>query len=563
MAEVMTPEPLPQWLRDWKPGAAITMEQFFASRAVFYPGSGTDGQPVKFFGSRHAAHCFVYADYGLPRDHVERELGDSGHPFRGYQRAGRVELSERELTPCGWQAHVRPERDPGQHASERSYAFLQILDRQSGFDDSHGPQRLALLILCADAVATYDALWCQSDSLANAPYAVVLQDHGYGGNYTKFGRGGYLEELASTTRRLPSLLLVAENTQAWSGYAIIEDEADGDGGMHHYKRQIWQLDAATTSNPTSRKALNMPVRQHWLERQGFVHTHTVVMDGDMPNFHMMAQPPDSASVYLWLSPASPDEIEDGFDVLYVGKAGFGVDRRLRQHCGGFLNSGTGRKNRALIADWIASGRKIMVFARVSATHEVFGTQVSLYSTEEAALCDLLVPRWNRATFPRTAETPRTEETRAVQQIPNVAADAVPQVVDPIAVNGMGAEDEINVFYETLSEEKQVLFTQLCALVGGRDPIAGQKIVRGYSGMPRGYDATPMLVFGRISRAGLAMDALGRIPLVDEENSPLTVIFRDSDRANNVDEALISVGANGCWRPLDVSHFLQHPIAYLR
>ena len=240
-AELMTPESLPGWLRDWKPGGTLAMKEFFASRVVFYPGSGTDGQPVKFFGSRHVAHCFVYVDYGISRHHVEQELGESGHPFIGYRGIGHVHLTERDLTPEGWVPHLPLELSPNYRAIERPYAFLRILERKSGFDDGHGPQRLALLILCSDAIAAYDALWCQTGSQPTAPYAVVLQDHGWGGNYTTFGQGGRLEALASSTGRLPQVLFVAENTRPWSGYEPVEGEAEGGGGMHGFWRQIWRL----------------------------------------------------------------------------------------------------------------------------------------------------------------------------------------------------------------------------------------------------------------------------------------------------------------------------------
>ena len=39
------PEPLPEWLREASPRFDRT--NFFRSRTVYYPGSGSDGQPVK------------------------------------------------------------------------------------------------------------------------------------------------------------------------------------------------------------------------------------------------------------------------------------------------------------------------------------------------------------------------------------------------------------------------------------------------------------------------------------------------------------------------------------
>ena len=145
----------------------------------------------------------------------------------------------------------------------------------------------------------------------------------------------------------------------------------------------------------------MPIQRQALKDLGFTHTHNVEMNDEMPEFRAVIDPPKEASVYMWVSPSGR---KDELEVLYVGKAGFGVQRRLSQHRGGFVNSGVGRKNRTLIAEWINGGRSIMVFARVSAAHRVFGIEVSLYSTEEHALCGFL-PRWNRANFPRAADAP--------------------------------------------------------------------------------------------------------------------------------------------------------------
>ena len=107
-----TIENLLPWLRTWDHGRKVHVADFFAPRVVYYPGSGTDGQPVKFFGSRHAAHCFVFVDYGISQDCVMRELGERGHSFLGYGRAGHAELSERDLTPNGWVPHIHPAGAP-------------------------------------------------------------------------------------------------------------------------------------------------------------------------------------------------------------------------------------------------------------------------------------------------------------------------------------------------------------------------------------------------------------------------------------------------------------------
>ena len=88
------PEPVPSWLDDFTNGDAFGRQQIFASRIVYYPGSGTDGHPVKLFGSTHCAHSFVYADYAMIQATIEAELEDAVRRFRGYHTLVRLHLFE-------------------------------------------------------------------------------------------------------------------------------------------------------------------------------------------------------------------------------------------------------------------------------------------------------------------------------------------------------------------------------------------------------------------------------------------------------------------------------------
>jgi hypothetical protein len=227
-----SPERLPDWLANYKPGdKPPRREILFSSRIVFYPGAGFDGHPVKLFASAHAAHVFVYVDYGITKDEILSQL-DENHPghFRGYKVVGILDLAEDDLTPHGWRARVHPDRAGHQtFASKPPFGFLAIFERDESYGDSHGPQRFALLFLGADGIATYDALFCQPDSVS-PPYGVLLQDHGFGGNYDRFGRGGLLEELATKTRVFPEWLLVGEGTEAWDGYVKVLGTSHSRGG---------------------------------------------------------------------------------------------------------------------------------------------------------------------------------------------------------------------------------------------------------------------------------------------------------------------------------------------
>jgi len=116
---------------------------------------------------------------------------------------------------------------------------LEILQRDPGFSDEHGAERLAILFLKEDGIAAYDALFCQPRSVC-PPFGVLLQDHGFGGNYTSFGAGGLLDRVAQESGVLPPYLLVGGNTLPWSGFVRIDGLAPVYGGMHHSERHLYR-----------------------------------------------------------------------------------------------------------------------------------------------------------------------------------------------------------------------------------------------------------------------------------------------------------------------------------
>lgn len=236
-------EHLPAWLTAFTPGDGFPRNEFFASRVVYYPGSGTDAHAVRLFGSTHSAHCFVYADYGIQQADVERELEADWLP--GYHQVARIALAQGDIVPYGWTPHVRADAvPPGNRTNAQGlvepYGFLEVLERDSDRDDTHGAHRLAILFLGADGIATYGALFCQPQG-GPPPFAVLLQDGGFDGNYDRFGRGGLLEGIAADCDVFPPCLLVAENTDAWGGFEPVPNVDGEAGGMHGHLRTLYRL----------------------------------------------------------------------------------------------------------------------------------------------------------------------------------------------------------------------------------------------------------------------------------------------------------------------------------
>ncbi len=301
----------------------------------------------------------------------------------------------------------------------------------------------------------------------------------------------------------------------------------------------------------------MPVAQQFFADNDFVHTHNIEMDGMRPTFSLIRgrEVFAGAGIYVWASPM-PDH-PDRYVALYVGKAGYGLQRRLGQHAGSFrdIGAGTGQQNRQLIVDWLATGRTLQVWGRLSASTNLFDQETSLYSAEEAAACVAFEPRWNRANFPRAPNA-----GAAVPEEPLPGGNPPPMEV---AFEAVPHGDEVAAFVGGLDEPTQARFMRIMDFVQQRHADAGDKIVRGYTGQPPGYSQKPMLVIGQIRATdGRAVNWNVRIPLVNEVDNLLTIIFPGARRSPLLAANRFAEGDSGVWRPLDLDEFLNNPDDYL-
>lgn len=243
-------ESMPDWLAGFQEGDPFDRDAFFASRIVFYPGYGDDGQPVRLFGAAGSAHTFVLADYGVERNELIERLHSEDQGFRGYALLRLIDLNQHDLVPAGWRPTLPPEalRKPRQSMLSGSpYGFVGIFVRQEGFGPSHGPARLAMLFLGADGIATYDALFCQRGQRVE-PFGMVLQDHGFGGNYNRFGSGGLMHQIAQLANVFPRFILInVQQTGLWPGYCQVENVHADPGGVYGTPRSLCFRDADSLS----------------------------------------------------------------------------------------------------------------------------------------------------------------------------------------------------------------------------------------------------------------------------------------------------------------------------
>ena len=233
-------EPYPEWLRAGP--RAFDRSDFFGSRTIYYPGSFDDGQPVKLCARAHAAHAFVYVDTAYDHDWVFDRLYGPEAGFRGYAPEREEPVREADLRPGGWTPACPSLARNERYSFADPFAQFVVFRRLDGegYGDTHGPARLAGLFIGGDGFATYDALYCQGDGTP-APFFITVQDHGFGGNWNRFDKGGILNRIALQRSVLPECLLVADNSEPWEDYRDTGAPAEP-GGCHGHPRCLFIRD---------------------------------------------------------------------------------------------------------------------------------------------------------------------------------------------------------------------------------------------------------------------------------------------------------------------------------
>jgi hypothetical protein len=222
-------EKMPAWLGSYSKGQPKPLNAFLQSRIVYYPGAAWDWHPIELFAGSESAHCFIYVDYLQPEELVIGNLqGEYG--LDNYQVLDSVQISESELRSASpWKRHFLNHEEL-KHATEGTsdfrgvgapspYARLVILERKK--ECIEGANRIAILFLGADGHATFEAVFANNN--ANDLFGFVLQEHGFGGNYDRWGRGGLCEKIMLRSSVFPKVVLSEDENWVYDGYEKIEN----------------------------------------------------------------------------------------------------------------------------------------------------------------------------------------------------------------------------------------------------------------------------------------------------------------------------------------------------
>lgn len=210
--------------------------------SVFYPASAMDGRPVKYLGGYR--HSFVYADCSVTQVSLRTYLDT----FKGYRlyysrSVARGELSFKSFQPVPLEAndgnprslHVRPDFSP--------YSIWAVYERQSGFDEDHGPERFSLLFVGGEGAATFQSLYYSNQC---SPSAIVLiKCDAFTGNWTQFYNPKRIlaRSVMQNPHGIPDYLFCDHGPEPpWPWYTTLQNKvvsALNYDGKTHQRLHLW------------------------------------------------------------------------------------------------------------------------------------------------------------------------------------------------------------------------------------------------------------------------------------------------------------------------------------
>ena len=224
--------PEPVWLNEFRVRKTDDfVSQFLASRIVFYGGAGTDASDITTVARSRAAHCYVHADYLVPRDDVLHGLLKE---LIGYRVA--AETTWPTLAPNSQSDELRARRRLTIKTTLRRSSRFYVLQRDKHHDHSYGPNRLALVLTSEDGNE-----WYQRELLSRrvCPWLNVIVEHGFGGQYDAWGSEGFLARASQESGLIPEFALVDSAAEVWPGYHPVH-AAPMIGGQHRTERYLYQ-----------------------------------------------------------------------------------------------------------------------------------------------------------------------------------------------------------------------------------------------------------------------------------------------------------------------------------
>jgi len=154
--------------------------------SLYYPACGYDANIIRYCGND--IKSFFYCDYIVSEEKLLEKLDNF---FEGYKLIVHRHVTIDELTPNGVVLIKPPMIEEERyfrfrHAFAKPYAHWAVFERKNGYDETYGPEKLSLVYIGGEGVATYQALYWSN---RKAPKALAMILDGYdsmGCGWTRF-----------------------------------------------------------------------------------------------------------------------------------------------------------------------------------------------------------------------------------------------------------------------------------------------------------------------------------------------------------------------------------------
>lgn len=228
-----------------EPGTLPSPEEYLRMNPVpggllYYPGSYTDTGPMKLFYEFGEVNRFLHADYLAMKGEA---LGTTQWLWEKYERKV-TDLGLETFGAGSWEDFWDPQiRERRRDNIQKSHGVRQEVRT--------GPagEQVDFIFLHVDAIGA----WKHLVRAGYKPDVVVLQDHGFGGNWGHFGGEREFYRAVQQAGHWPEYLLVADNTRPWPGYRAMSSSGHQAGQMHGHHRAIYRRDGSEKSSYNPRK----------------------------------------------------------------------------------------------------------------------------------------------------------------------------------------------------------------------------------------------------------------------------------------------------------------------
>ena len=198
--------PMPSWLT-----AIDSFSDFnkadVIQNSVYYPGARFDSSVIHAYSG--FAHRFIFVDFDVSREDVLKTIPKlEGYKTILLKEISKEQISDRNVSPIiperndfysrlneyeSIQDRMQYDLNRMKFRGYKHFCIWAVYQRKESTNPGHGPERLSLLYIGGEGVATYQAIY---NSNGLFPLAIIIcgADIGFGGNWTLFEQKGAIFE---------------------------------------------------------------------------------------------------------------------------------------------------------------------------------------------------------------------------------------------------------------------------------------------------------------------------------------------------------------------------------